>query len=489
MSSPEAANHDTPRQILNTISTGFGSIFVVSVLGAFSVRLMTTHLGESSFGIFVLVQAFVSLAWNFTDLGLSEVLQRDVAREGQDERWLLSHALGLRVTLGLVMIPIASTIGILMYSHRSSTLKIGLVVLLFSIPFSMTQEVSAAHFTARLRNVVVSVGSIVQQLVFVGLVLLAVELHKSIVYCLGAVLIGTVVSALYMFVAAHREVRFHPAFDRSTWISMLRTSSPIGLAYIIGSLYFKADTIILSFLSNVKQIGYYGVAYSILSVFLALPVVLTRTFIPSLVKADEDSMEKAVHRSLGFFAIGGAFSATAVMVCGPTVVRIIAGAHFGPSVLPLRILGLGLIFTFMSAGLGSICLARGTTSRLFQVSVVSLILNIAFNIAVIPSLGIRGAAGATLVCEGIQMGFMIYLVTSQAKIRPKVFTTLIRPSIAGLVTCLILAPVYLRHGLDQRYGLALIPGVAILYLGVLALMRGVPNEIRAVLPSTRRSSD
>jgi hypothetical protein len=70
-----------------------------------------------------------------------------------------------------------------------------------------------------------------------------------------------------------------------------------------------------------------------------------------------------------------------------------------------------------------------------------------------------------------------------------VFTTLIRPSIAGLVTCLILAPVYLRHGLDQRYGLALIPGVAILYLGVLALMRGVPNEIRAVLPSTRRSSD
>jgi O-antigen/teichoic acid export membrane protein len=301
------------------------------------------------------------------------------------------------------------------------------------------------------------------------------------------VLAGSIVSTLYTYIAARREVTFRPAFNRTIWLSMLRTSSPIGLAYIVGSLYFRADTIILSFLSTVKQIGYYGVSYSIVSVFLVLPIVLTRTFIPSLVKSDDETIDDAFHRSLAFFAIGGAFSATAILVCGPTVVRIISGNQFGPSIVPLRILGLGLIFTFMSSGLASICLARGSTNRLFHVSVISLILNIVLNIAAIPSLGINGAAEATLVCEGIQMIFMIYLVSTQLKIRPRVLQALTRPLIAGLLTCAVLAPVYLRHSLDVRFGLVLIPGVAIVYVGVLAVMRAVPVEIYAALRSLRQT--
>jgi O-antigen/teichoic acid export membrane protein len=385
------------------------------------------------------------------------------------------------------MVPVASSIGILVYSQRSDTLKIGLVVLLFTIPFSMAQEVAAAHFTSQLRNVIITIGSIISQVVFVGLVFLAVEIHKSILYCLVAALIGSVVGALYTIVAARREIRFSPAFDRTTWIWMLRTSSPIGLAYIVGSLYFKADTIILSFLSTVKQIGFYGVSYSILGVFLVLPVVLTRTFIPTLVKANEESFESTANTSLGYFAIGGLFSATAVMVCGPTVVRIVAGTHFGPSVLPLRILGLGLIFTFMTAGLGSICLARGATNKLFQVGATSLILNIGFNIAAIPSFGINGAAEATLVCEAISMALMMYVVSSQVMVRPRVFHALARPFAAGLITSVVLAPLYLRHGLDGRIGLTLIPGVCIVYFVALTALRGVPSEIRSAIQSVRRT--
>jgi O-antigen/teichoic acid export membrane protein len=487
MSAPEAAFDDTPRRILNTLSAGIGSVVFVSILGAYSVRLMTTHLGASAFGIFVLVQAFVSLAWNFSDLGLSEVLQRDIARDDQDERWLLSHAMGLRVSLGIIVVPVAAVIGFLVYAHRPDMLKVGLVILLCSVPFAMAQEVAAAHFTARLRNRALAIGSAVQQLIFVGLVLLAVSLHRSIVFCIGAALAGSVISSIYILVAARREVSFSPAFSRSTWLSMLRTSSPVGLAYIVGSLYVKADTIILSFLSNVKQIGYYGVSYSILSVFLVLPIIITRTFIPSLVKASGDAIEPTADASLAFFAIGGTFSATGVMVCGPTVVRIIAGTHFGPSIIPLRVLGFGLIFIFMSNGLSSICLARGATSKLFQVNALSLLFNIGLNIAAIPSFGIDGAAEATLLCEAISMLFMMYLVSTQANVRPKVFHSLTRPFAAGVITCALLAPIYLHHDLGVGIGLALVPAVAIIYFGTLAALRGIPDEIYSGIRSLRRA--
>jgi O-antigen/teichoic acid export membrane protein len=98
MTSFEAATDGAPRRILNSIAVGIGSTLVVSIIGAFSVRLITTHLGASDFGILILAQAFVALVWNVSDLGLSQVLQRDIARGDQDERALLSHALGLRVT-------------------------------------------------------------------------------------------------------------------------------------------------------------------------------------------------------------------------------------------------------------------------------------------------------------------------------------------------------------------------------------------------------
>jgi O-antigen/teichoic acid export membrane protein len=351
----------------------------------------------------------------------------------------------------------------------------------------MAQEVASAHFTARLRNAILTVGSILQQLVFVGLVLLAVVLHKSILYCIGAVLVGSVVSAFYTLVATRREINFQPAFDRTTWFSMLRTSSPIGLAYIVGSLYVKADTIILSFLSTVTQIGYYGVSYSILSVFLVFPIILTRTFIPSLVKADETSIESAADTSLAFFAIGGVFSATGIMVCGPTVVRIIAGTHFGPSIIPLRVLGIGLIFIFMSNGLLSICLARGSTNKLFQVNAISLLVNIGLNIAAIPSFGINGAAEATLLCEVISMLIMMYVVSSQAKVRPKVIHALARPTAAGVITCVLLAPIYLHHGLGVGIGLVLVPSVCVVYFGALAALRGIPDEVRSGIRSLRRA--
>ena len=83
MSYSEGATDETHRRIFSSMSTGFTSTIIVSLLGAVSIRAMTTRLGAAQFGIFVLVTAYVSLAQTFTDLGLAQVLQRDVAQGDQ----------------------------------------------------------------------------------------------------------------------------------------------------------------------------------------------------------------------------------------------------------------------------------------------------------------------------------------------------------------------------------------------------------------------
>jgi O-antigen/teichoic acid export membrane protein len=468
---------ETHRRIFSSLTTGVGATFIVSLLGAVSIRAMTTRLGATAFGVFVLVQAYVSLVQTFTDLGLSQVLQRDIARGDQDERSLLGHAMGLRATMALAAVPIAVALGLLIYADKSSAVKIGLVLMVFSIPFAVTQEVSAAHFTAKLRNTVLAIGSVFQQVVFVGLVVLLVSIHKSVVYCIGAALVGAVVASIYMNVMAKREVSFSSSFDRRVWNSMLRTSTPIGVAYVVGVLYFKADTVILSFLSTTRQIGYYGAAYSIIAVFLALAGILTRTFLPSMVRASKDAIEQSIHSALAYFSIGGTFSAASIMVCGPTVIRIVAGSHFGAADLPLRYLGLGLIPIFFSTALSSVCIARGFGNKLFTVSVVSLVLNVALNVAAIPKFGIDGAAVATFCTEIVSLTLFMRIVRTETGVRSRVLQALARPLASGLVTSVLLAPLYFHSNLKVTTGLALIPAVCVLYFGSLAIFGGLPPEV------------
>jgi O-antigen/teichoic acid export membrane protein len=476
VSSSEDTTDESHRRIFSSMSTGFTSTIIVSVLGAVSIRAMTTRLGAAQFGIFVLVTAYVSLVQTFTDLGLAQVLQRDVAQGDQDEGTLLGQAMGLRGTLSLVAVPIAVAVGLLIYANRSSTMKIGLVLMVCAIPFAVTQEVSAAHFTAALRNTVLAVASVFQQVIFVGLVVLFVSLHKSVAYCLGASMIGTILSSIFVTAMAERDVSFTPTFNRKVWYSMLRSSTPIGVAYVVGVLYFKADTVILSFLSTTRQIGFYGAAYSIVIVFLALAGIMTRTFLPSMVKASKEAIEDAIHSALAYFSICGTFSATAIMVWGPTVIRIVAGPHFGAADLPLRILGLGLIPIFFSTCLSSVCIARGFGNKLFTVSIVSLVLNVALNIAAIPRFGINGAAVATFCTELVSLSLFMHIVRRETGVRSGVIGALVRPFAAGLVTCLALAPIYFHSDLKVTTGLALMPATFVLYCALLALFRGLPQE-------------
>lgn len=481
MEESEVPSPTAHRRIFSSMATGVGATAVVSVLGAVSVRVMTTDLGAAAFGVFVLVQSYVTLVQTFTDLGLAQVLQRDIAKGDQDERRLLSHALGLRLALSTAAVPVAMAFGLLIYMRRGLDLREGLVVFACAIPFSVSQEVSGTHFSAQLRNTILAVGSVVQQVIFVGLVIWSVESHRSVVYCLGAALIGSMASSLYTLVMARREVRFAPQVDWQVWRSMLRSSTPIGAAYVVGLLYFKADTIILSFLSTAREIGYYGAAYAVVTFFLVLPTIISRTFLPSFVRASQESLSDAVHSALAYFAIGGAFSATAVITSGPVVVGIVAGPHFGAANTPLRILGLGLVFIFLATAMTSVCIARGFGNRIFIMSIVSLVLNVVLNLALIPVMGIVGAALATLACEVVSLALFLRIVRRSMGLRVHVLRALVRPVFAGGVTCAAVAPIFTRGTLSGGAEVALMGATVLIFVVALFVLRGVPMEVTAYL--------
>jgi O-antigen/teichoic acid export membrane protein len=473
---PLAVPH-SKRRVYTSLASGFTSVVAISVLGAIAVRAITTGQGASAYGTFVLVMSVMTLTQNLSSLGMAQVLTREVASGKMEESRLLSLAMGLRVTLGVLSVPIAYAIGVALYGHHADDIRIALGIILLAIPLMAATQVCYAHFSAQVRNVVTASVSLAQQTVYCGLVLVAVFLQKSVVYSVAAVVVGWAVAAVIVLTLTRREVKVSVAFDRSEWMTMLRVSAPIGLAYILGTLYMKADTLILGAMSTTRQVGYYGVAYAVMSFFLVLPSVLTQTFMAGLTKASDVDLGPLMRNALTYFATLGVLATTGIVVCGSTIVRIFAGPHFQASVTPLRILGFGLIFLFTTSGLSGIAVARGSANRLFMLSSVALALNVLLNIAVIPRFGIRGSAAATVVCEALSSVLIAWLIRTELNLRPQTPRLLIRPLVAGVVTCAVLFPFYSRSDLGILGGIALIPAVGLIFAVVLLVVRGYPEDL------------
>ncbi len=135
---------------------------------------------------------------------------------------------------------------------------------------------------------------------------------------------------------------------------MLVETTSVGLSSIIGFFYLNADILILSVMVSSGQVGSYGIAYAVVSVFQTIPSILSIAILPTIVHTAEDKLKSVVNAALDYFAIAGALTAALGIVVGASVIRLYAGPHFDSAVVPLQILSAGQIVLFMTQGLSSI---------------------------------------------------------------------------------------------------------------------------------------
>lgn len=441
----------SPQQrVIVGVLSGFGNTFVVSVFGAVATHEMAVHYGASGFGVYVTALAFGSVIQNFTDLGLFQVLQRDIARDETRAPRLMNLVVGLRMTLSAIVVPIAIALGYLIYMHHSSSLKIAIVIVLLGAPLTALLQIIFAYFSATARLPTVAVIGIVKVFVFVVLVILIIAERMSIVDCVGATVIASFVATGISYLLVRRDVPLRFGVDLREWKSMLVETTSVGLSSIIGYFYLSADVLILSVMVSSGQVGSYGIAYAVVSVYQAVPSLLSVAILPMIVHTSEARLKSVIDSSLTYFAIAGALTAALGVVVGASVIRLYAGPHFDSAVVPLQILSAGQIVLFMTQGLSSISIARGHHRKLFQCNLIGLILNVALNLILIPSFGIRGSAAATTLCEVLLAMVMARIIRKDLGVTPRIFRASWRAGLAAIVPCVVLWHWYAHGKLRRR---------------------------------------
>ena len=385
-------------------------------LGDFFSRLSTWALLAYLFrkwevgvyGQYSLVTNWVSIFAMFSDIGFAPLTVREVAHHKEKAVFYLRNVLALKSAFSILFW--AGLILVSLVFHYEAVLKTGMAVMGLRIILDAVSGayiyLLQAHEEMGFCALMTVVGGAIR-MVGIWTVVLA---GGGIV---GACWIWTLSSfiSLVLLVWIGTSKGWKPRFPEVQFAEMKAVfQKALSLAPFGGLqfLYYRVDAVILKSLSGNEAVGFYDAATRLLMVTLALSQLYCSALYPVFASIQDDgkAFSRLAYRavkSLIFMSlpicVGG------YLLAGPLLV-LIGSAKYAAAGPLFAVLALSIVPFFLSNIYVDI-LAVKNNYRLNAQFLVLLALNILLNFILIPSMGARGAAWATVGCEifGLFLGF------------------------------------------------------------------------------------
>jgi O-antigen/teichoic acid export membrane protein len=457
---------------------------VSTLVTVVSSAIVIRHLGVVNTGRYVTVTALVVIVASISDFGLSAVGVREYSvRNRREGHQFLRNLLGIRlaaITSGVVIAVIFAA-GV----DYTRTMVIGTAIAGSGYVLYVVQQSLAIPLQVRLRFGWVSFLQLLSQVgVAVGAALLALAGAGLLPFFALQLPVMVPVIALTLIVGG-RESRVLPAVSLREWRAMMAQILTYSAAVVLSVLYFRISQVMVSLLSTAAQTGYFGVAFRILDALTIIPPLLVSTALPVLSRAARDDPRRFVYASLRLaeaMIVVGVGVAVVIFLGAGFLVRLVAGAGFGPSVEVVQILAFALIGTFVIAARGYALLSLGRLRAMLTSNAIAFAIVVAAGVPLIVTNGALGAA-ITMTAAELALGLSYEIALSRG--RPEVrapFSFLLRVAFAALLACVPVAVL----GLPS---LAMAAIGAAVYGATVLVLRVVPTELRDALRSGRMLTD
>lgn len=477
---------------------------VVAGSGLAGVAVSTRYLGPADFGQLTIAIVLVSVFGFFTDAGLYTVAAREIAKRPDEERRILNNVLTMGLVASFAAVLVALLVTVLVYGGAGHDLvRLGVAILAVQMLASALGGTASAHLVAHQRAAPTALAAVASSVVFVGVLLLTVELDLGFAGLAACFALSGVVSLLLPVIAL-RGVRLTLARDIDLWRQMVGWAVPQAGVLVLGVIYFRLDTFLISFLSSDAEVGRYGVAYRVVEVLIVVPIYLMSTLFPEIAR-------QRPHSARLNEIVQGAFSAAALAAVPLVIIFVVfaeevVGVAGGPAYISaapvLRYLAVAVALLFLNTVFFQALVALNRQGNLFLLLLGVLVANILLNLALIPSLGAVGAAISLVISEAAALILCLRLFREEGAV-PRLRKPF-RLALAFALTAAIL--VALREvlpldrpdaGLGTSFEAAIEPFVTLvaasiltmgLWAGMLTLLDAVPGELRVALGALRQRS-
>lgn len=473
--------------LLNTSALTVGRL-ALAVSGVIGVAIATRYLGPADYAGLVIATVFISITILLTDLGLYTIATREIARDPDSEARVLANVLGIALSLTAVAIGVSLLAMVVLYGGEDRALvRQGILLLLAQVLVAGPAGTAAALLNSRQRALPLMAGALAGSVVFLGLLLAARLADWGFAGVALAQAAGAVVGGLLPVAVASRTLRVRVAFEFDLWRRLFAAALPQGGILILGTLYFRIDLLLLSFLDSDTEVALYGVAYKVVEVLTVLPLLVMFTLFPELARSEPHSerLRQIVQSAFTVMQVAALPCVVYfVVLAGPTV-EVVGGERFAEAAPVLQILMISVGLVFLNTVYFNALVALGRQRTLFAFLLAILAVNVVLNLFLIPLAGARGAAVSVAISEVAALVIVTRIFrdvgTAPGPYRPAALL-----AAAAAMAAVLLGVAEVADGLGPLPVLALggaLGGLA--YAGGLVVLRSVPGEVGNALGRPR----
>lgn len=359
-------------------------------------------LGDTKFGELYFAISFVLLIGFPLEFGFNQQLTRDVAQEPDKALRYLSNTLLIKGVLWLLLYSLILLIcWLLGYSPEERLLVAVCGFTLLST--AMVNTFASLHYSFE-RVVFPVVGTILEKglSALVGILLLRQGAGVQVMafVLLGGSLASLVWQAIWFF----RLEGTNLSIDQALIRSLIRTSIPFLIYGILGVIYYRLDTVLLSLMASPAVIGWYGAGYRLFDTLIFLPsLVISAIMYPVFSKlsiSSEVSLKVAIEKSMNFLLFCGIPIATFLIAAAPNIIGVLYHRpEFIHTIPVVQALAPGLVFLYINSVLNTTLMSTNRERKITIMAAIALVFNLGLNLVLIPRYLHVGAAIVTSLTE------------------------------------------------------------------------------------------
>lgn len=376
-------------------------IRVVQAVVAMLINMLTArYLGPSGFGLITYASSLVAFVLPIMQLGLSNVLVQEIVSNPEEE----GKILGTSITLS-VLSSFCCIIGVLAFAFvvNPGEPETILVCFLYSIVLIFQAlDYVEYWYQAKLMSKYTSMISLMAYVIVSVYKIFLLVKGKNVYWfaisnALDYVLISFGGLVLYRRLGG-RELSFSLEIGKK----MFSKSKHYILSSMMVTVFAQTDKIMLKMMLDESATGYYGAAVTCAGMTGFVFTAIIDSFRPSIFEGQKEGNEVFRHRLTMLYSIVIYLSlaqSIAMTLFSKWIIYILYGTAYNPAISALQIIVWYTTFSYMGSVRNIWILANEKQKYLWQINMSGAVANVILNAALIPLIGINGAAVASLITQ------------------------------------------------------------------------------------------
>lgn len=366
------------------------------IIGVISAR----YLGPSNYGIISYGASYISFFTIFSALGLEGVVVKEMISNREKEGVILGSSILMRLFAGfLSMISVCLIVKFI--NPGDDTLLIVVFLQSIAILFNAFNIIDT-WYQSYLKSKVSTIIKCLAYTIMAGYKVILLIAGKGVEWFAFSTSLDSIAIAV-LFIRKYKNDSDKKLYSNATTIKYLfRNSYHLIISNMMAVIYSQMDRIMIGKMIGETHVGYYTAAATICNMWVFIPQALAnsaRPLIMDLKNKDEELYIKRLKQlNFAIFWIGIVFS---VLICvlAKFIIVILYGREYMLAEGPLMLIIWSTVFSSLSYSRAIWMISENKQNYTKYILIWGVIINFLLNYVLIQSMGINGAAIATLITE------------------------------------------------------------------------------------------